>query len=51
MLAKFQVAGFQNIRHRYLDFVCLFLLGHSPVQVNCYFSEIQAIVEDFRPIN
>ena len=37
MHAKFQVAGFQNkrdIRHRFLDFVCLFLLGHLPIQVN-----------------
>ena len=36
MHAKFQVAGFQNkrdIRNRSLDFVCLFLLGHLPVQV------------------
>ena len=36
MHAKFQVAGFQNkryIRNRSLDFVCLFLLGHIPVQV------------------
>ena len=33
MLAKFQVAGFENkrdIRHRSLDFVCFFLLGHLP---------------------
>ena len=59
MHVKFQVAGFQNkrgLRHRSLDFVCLFLLGHLPVKVTWWFltsdgSEIQASVEDFRPIN
>ena len=59
MHAKFQVAGFQNkrdIRHRSLDFVCLFLLEHLPVQVTWGFlasdsSEIQASVEDFRSVN
>ena len=50
MQAKFQVDGFQNkrdIRHRFHDFICLFLLGHLPVQLNWWFlasdgSEIQA---------
>ena len=59
MHAKFQVARFQNkrgIRNHSLDFVGLFLLGHLPVQVSWWFlasdgSEIQASVEDFRPIN
>ena len=59
MDAKFQVTGAQNkrvIRHRSLDFVCLFLLGHLPVQLTWRFlasdgSEIQASVEDFRTIN
>ena len=59
MHARFQVTEFQNkrdIRHRSVDFVCLFLLGHLPVQVNWWFlasdgSEIQASVEDLRPIN
>ena len=54
-----QVAGFQNKRdilHRSLDFVCLFLLGHFPVQVTWWFldcdsSEFLTIVEGFRPIN
>ena len=57
--AKFQGAGFQNIgdtRHRSLDFLCLFLLGHLLVQVTWWFlasdgSEIQTSLEDFRPIN
>ena len=52
-------SGFQNKRdipHRSLDFVCLFLLGHLPVQVtwrflDCDSSEFLTIVEDFRPIN
>ena len=58
MHAKFQVAGFQNkgdIRHRFLKFVCLFLLGHLLVQVAWFLasdgSDIQASVEDFRPID
>ena len=59
MHAKFQVAGFRierDIGHRSLDFICLFLLGHLPVQVTWWFlasdsSDIQASVEDFRPIN
>ena len=59
MHAKFQVTEFQNkldVCHRSLDFVCLFLLGHLPVQVTWWFlacdgSEIQVSVEDFRPIN
>ena len=59
MHAKFHVGGFQNkrdIRHYSLDFVYLFLLGHLLVQVALWFiasdgSEIQASVEDFRPIN
>ena len=61
MHAKFQVPGFQNtrdIQHCSLDLpvVCLFLLGHLLVQVTWWFlssdgSEIQASVEDFRPIN
>ena len=59
MHAKFQVAGFQtkrDIRHRSLDFVNLFLLGHLLVQVTWWFlasdgSEIQASVEDFSLIN
>ena len=59
MHAKFQVARFQNkrgIRNHSLHFVGLFLLGHLPVQVSWWFlasdgSEIQASVEDFRPIN
>ena len=50
MYAKFQVARFQNkrdTRHRSLDFVCIFLLGHLLVQVTWWFlasdgSEIQA---------
>ena len=58
MPAKLQVAGFQNkrdMRHRSLDFVCLFLLGYLPVRVTWWFlasdgSEIHASVEDFRPI-
>ena len=40
MHAKFQVAEFKNkryIRHRPLDFVCLFLLGLLLVQVNSWF--------------
>ena len=57
MYAKFQVAMFQNerdIRHRSLDFICL-LLEHLSVQVTLWFlapdgSEIQATMEDFRPI-
>ena len=56
---KFQIAGFQkkrDIHHRSLSFICLFLLGHLPVQVTLWFlasdsREIQASVEDFRPIN
>lgn len=44
------VAGFQkkkkrNIHHRYMDFDCLFMQGHSPVQVTLFHasdgSEIQ----------
>ena len=58
MHAKFQGAEFHNkrdTRHRSLDFVCLFLLGHLPVQVTWLFlvsdgSEIQTGVEDFRSI-
>ena len=54
MDAKFQVAGVQNkriIRHRSLDFVCLFLLGQLPVKLTWRFtasdgSGIQASVEE-----
>ena len=57
--ANFQVAVYQNkgdILHRPLDFVCLFLLGHLLIQVTSCFlaydgSEIQASMEDFRPMN
>ena len=47
---------FADIRHRSLDFVCLFLLGHLLVQVTWWFlasdgSEIQGSAEDFRLIN
>ena len=56
MHAKLQVAGFQNkrdIRHRSLDFVCLFLLEHLLVQVTWWNfasddSEIQASVKEFK---
>ena len=56
MHAKFQVTGFQNkrdIRHRFLDFVCLFLLGHLLVQVTWWIfasdgSEIQASMEQLK---
>ena len=59
MHAKIQVAGFQNKKDKHHCFsylVCLFLLGHLPVQVSSWFlasdgSEIHASVEDFRPIN
>ena len=59
MHSKFQVAEFHNKRdtlHRSLDVICLFLLGHLPVQVTWWFlasdrSEFQASVEDFRPIH
>ena len=59
MRVHFQVAGFQtkrDIRHRFLDFICLFSLGQLLVQVTCWFlasdgSEIIASVEDLRPIN
>ena len=53
MHAKFRVAEFQSkgdIRHPSLNYVCLFLLGHLPVQVTWWFltsdgSEIQASAE------
>ena len=59
MHAKFQVVGFQNKtekRHRFHNFVCLFLLGHLLVQVTWYIlasddSENQASVKDFIAIN
>ena len=59
MHAKCQVAWFQNkrdLRHRSLYFAYLFLIGHLLVQMTWWFlvsdvSEIQASVEDFRPIN
>ena len=59
MHAKILVEGFQtkrDIRHRSLDFVLLYLLGHLPVKMTWWFlasdgSENQASVEDFRPMN
>ena len=55
------MAGLQNnkyirdTRHRSLDFVCLVLLGTFTgpgfLVVSCLGSEIQASVQDFRPIN
>ena len=32
----------KEIRHRSLDFVCLFILGHSPVQLTCGFMPLMA---------
>ena len=59
MHVKFQVAEFQiksGIRHRSLDFFCLFLLGQLLVRVIWWFlasdcSGIYARVEDFKHIN
>ena len=56
--SNFKSQGFEikDICHRSLDFDCLFLQGHLPVQVIRRFlahdgSKIQASLEDFRPIN
>ena len=59
MHAKFQVARFQNkrdVRQPFSRFRLFILLGHLLVHVTWWFlatdgSEIQASVEDFRPIN
>ena len=62
MHVKFQVAGFQNKREiplyksLFSGFHLFILHGHLLVQVNRWFFasdaiEIQASVEDFRPVN